>query len=71
VRKHAISKVYAHDAAGMDLLLIGKLWATVNNGNVAEVNFVGQAVLTDTEKGIRFKSYQIWGDTSPIAKAMK
>jgi hypothetical protein len=59
-RRHDISKVYASDAEGTDLLMIGKMDATVPNGNVAEVSFVGRFVTEKTNGGLRVKLYQAW-----------
>lgn len=66
-----MTKVYAHDAAGTDLLLEGKVAATVKNGNVAEVQFCGRVFVVETPKGLRIRNYQVWGDMSPVANAMK
>jgi hypothetical protein len=70
-RKHEVTKVYAHDAAGTDLLLLGKMEAIVKSGKKAEIQFSGRVVVNETPAGARMKSYQVWADMSPIANAMK
>ncbi len=70
-RRHRVIRVYAHDGAGADLLLLGTVAATVQNGSVAEVQFCGRFRVTETERGLRVTHYRVWGDMSPIANAMR
>jgi hypothetical protein len=70
-RKHNVSKVYAYDDAGRDLLILGVTEATVKNGNEAKVEFCGRIVVGETEKGVRMKLYQVWADMSPVVNAIK
>ena len=53
-------KVYASDAEGLDLVLIGKLVAAVKSGKEAEVGFAARIVMEQTIKGLRIKLYEAW-----------
>jgi hypothetical protein len=63
-RKHEISKVYASDASGTDLMILGSLTATKKDGTVTTTKLVGRIIFgTDANGQLRFKLYQAqaWG----------
>jgi hypothetical protein len=59
-RRHEVLKVYASDRAGLDILMIGELLATVKSGKSAPVGFTARIVMVDTVKGLRIKHYEVW-----------
>lgn len=60
-RQHEIFKVYSCSDAGDDLMFIGGVTWTYNNGQVAEVGFAARTVIVDagSEKP-KMKPYQVW-----------
>ena len=59
-RRHEVIKVYASDAEGQDLMLIGKLVAVAGSGKEAEVSFTARIVIEWTISGLRIKLYEVW-----------
>ena len=59
-RRHEVIKVYASDAEGQDLMLIGKLVAAVGNGKEARIEFTARIVIEKTTIGLRMKLYEVW-----------
>lgn len=47
-RRHEILRVYAFDAAGLDLLVIGKVEMGLRNRKVVEEEFVARFVVDET-----------------------
>jgi hypothetical protein len=52
--------VFASDAEGHDLMLIGKLIAAVKSGKEDEIGFTARIVMEKTNVGLRMKLYEVW-----------
>jgi len=63
-RQHEISKVYASDSDGTDLMMLGSLTATMKDGTVTNTKLATRVILAkDSEGKLKFKLYQAqaWG----------
>jgi hypothetical protein len=58
-RRHNVIKVFASDAEGHDLMLIGKLIAAVKSGKEDEIGFTARIVMEKTNVGLRMKLYEV------------
>jgi len=71
-RHHEVIKVYASDAAGSDVLLIGKLTAGLTDGSTTKTEFVARVIVDRTAAaGVgapRMKLYQVWTGPSMTSK---
>ncbi|EXJ79924.1 hypothetical protein A1O3_08209 [Capronia epimyces CBS 606.96] len=73
-RRHVVKKVFAHDAAGHDLLLLAELEQGFVNGKSLLSPFVVHVVVdADSVKAgsPRFSYMQVYADTAPVIAALK
>jgi len=59
-RKHHITKVYASDGEGRDLLMLGEINSQLKDGSKTTVGFAARLVL-DRTAGVKVKLYQASG----------
>ena len=62
--------MYASDAEGHDLMLIGKLVAAVESGKEAEISFTARIVTERTIVGFRIKLYEVWSVSYDIRSSL-
>ncbi|KAI1623306.1 hypothetical protein EDD37DRAFT_634328 [Exophiala viscosa] len=79
-RRHEMLRVYAHDALGLDLLVIGRVEMGVRNGRTVNEEFVARFVVDEAtleskspngDDGVRLKFSRVWSNMEPIMAAMR
>lgn len=60
IRSHELRKVYVNDAneQDVDLLIVGGAVVKPHGGERTTLEFIGRAIVQDTEKGPRVRYYQ-------------
>lgn len=73
-RRHSVFKVFVNDAAGHELVVLGKLNQVMINGKELVLPFTGHLVV-DAESHAagtpRLKHMQAYADTAPVVAALK
>ncbi|KAJ9660315.1 hypothetical protein H2198_002623 [Neophaeococcomyces mojaviensis] len=60
-RTHTIQKVYTNKKDASDILILGVLYSTLNNGRSFEMEFAAQALFEDTTSDpVEATHYKVW-----------
>jgi len=71
-RKHTLEKIFPFGANSLEVMLYGSVAYGLRNGKNVTVQWAGRAVLEeDGNKELKFRMYQVYVDSSPVANAMK
>ncbi|EXJ59269.1 hypothetical protein A1O7_06701 [Cladophialophora yegresii CBS 114405] len=70
-RKHTLEKIFPFGSS-REVMLYGSVEYGLKNGREVVVQWAGRAVLgEDEEGGLRFRFYQVYLDSAPVANALK
>jgi len=72
-RKHKLEKIFPFGSGqdAKEVMLYGSVDYGLKNGKELTVQWAGRAVLAEYEGGLRFKLYQVYLDSAPVANAVK
>ncbi|EXJ71242.1 uncharacterized protein A1O5_05048 [Cladophialophora psammophila CBS 110553] len=71
-RKHKLEKIFPFGEGSLECMLYGSVDYGLKNGKQLTVEWSARAVLAEYEgKELRFKLYQVYLDSAPVANAAK
>ncbi|OAP54510.1 hypothetical protein AYL99_10958 [Fonsecaea erecta] len=71
-RKHKLEKIFPFGESSLECMLYGSVDYGLKNGKQLTVEWAARAVLAEYEgKELRFKKYQVYLDSAPVANAAK
>ncbi|KAL6250956.1 hypothetical protein RBB50_001164 [Rhinocladiella similis] len=70
-RKHKLIKIFPFGAGSNELMLYGTVDYGLKNGKDVTCEWAARAVMAEHQGGLRFKLYQVYVDSTPVANAIK
>ncbi|KIW12796.1 hypothetical protein PV08_07983 [Exophiala spinifera] len=73
-RKHTLTKIFPFGSGGGgggELMLYGSVDYGLKNGKDVTCEWAARAVMAEYEGALRFKLYQVYVDSTPVANAIK
>ncbi|KAK4949961.1 hypothetical protein LTR10_011803 [Elasticomyces elasticus] len=70
-RKHSLTKIFPFGSGSNELMLYGTVDYGLKNGKEVTVDWAARAVMAEHQGALKFKLYQVYVDSTPVANAAK